>query len=538
MPRNLFDRLPSHIHLAHVITILLMVCAILSWQAWQQTDRFRQHHLQLAMTSVTGAAEDLETLFSELQRSMRLFADEQLYLFEAIAADLDDDALWGQLEQATLKYFPEYFALTLTDAAGNVLAPYLDENVSEVCQQDIHTFIGEDYRQQGYIHPNPLAYHFDIMVPWGNTGELQGVFFLSFHPDLLARTLQRMQLPGHELLLLRKDKPGLIEITAAGSRNLLQREFFLDADELARLSHTLQITGTRWDLVDLPESNLFHDEAARNWTYAALVFIGFASIGFLMLHQLRRKEQHRVEAETQALKHQSELAHVDRLNIMGEMASGLAHELNQPLSAISTYCQAGLRIIDASAETPEKLVHALQQASLQAQRAGKIVHRMRRFGSKGKARRTAVDINTVILDATDLVEPELEKQGISRHLELTSKLPLITADKIQIEQVVINLVQNAIEAIVTANTRTPTLTISSRRADDYIEVVVHDNGPGLDSSMVNRIFDAFYSTRTDGMGLGLAISRSIIEAHGGQLRVESHPGSGTSFYFTLPLTGT
>jgi C4-dicarboxylate-specific signal transduction histidine kinase len=355
---------------------------------------------------------------------------------------------------------------------------------------------------------------------------------------LLARTLQRMQLPGHELLLLRKDKPGLIEITAAGSRNLLQRAFFLNPGELARLSYTLNISGTRWDLVDLPAPNLFRDEAASNWSYAALVFTGFAGIVFLMLHQLRRKEQHRVEAEAQALKHQSELAHVDRLNIMGEMSSGLAHEINQPLSAISTYCQAGLRFIDASAEKPEKLVHALEQASLQAQRAGKIVHRIRQFGSKGKARRTPMDINNVIRDAISFIEPELEKQGIYRHLELTSNLPVITADNIQIEQVVINLLRNAIEAIVSADTGTTLLTISSRRTDDHIEVAVHDNGPGIDEAVINTIFDAFYSTKTDGMGLGLAISRSIIEAHGGQLRVESPSGSGSTFYFTLPFTGT
>jgi signal transduction histidine kinase len=149
-----------------------------------------------------------------------------------------------------------------------------------------------------------------------------------------------------------------------------------------------------------------------------------------------------------------------------------------------------------------------------------------------------MDINNVIRDATGFIKPELEKQGIYRHLELTSNLPLITADNIQIEQVVINLLHNAIEAIVTAKTATPTLTISSRRTDNLIEVAVHDNGPGIDESMINTIFDAFYSTKTEGMGLGLAISRSIIEAHGGQLRAESHPGSGTTFHFTLPLTGT
>jgi len=537
MLRNLFDRLPGPVHLAHVLTILLMVGAMLSWQAWQRSKSFQEHHLQLARTSGTGAAEDLETLLNEMQRSMRLFANQEQPLFEAITAQPDNDTLWDQLGKTAKDYFPEYFGFTLTDANGNVLRPDFETRVDEVCLQDIHTFIDHAYRDQGYIHPNPLGYHFDIMVPWGTQEQLRGVFFLSFYPDLLARILRWAQLPEHELLLLRGDRPGLIEITAQGSRDLLERPFFLDSDELARLSYTRKIAGTRWELVDLPAAGLFHDEATRNWANAAIIFTAFAGIGFLMLHQLSRKEQHRSRAEAQALKHQSDLAHVDRLNIMGEMASGLAHELNQPLSAISTYCQAGLRIIDASAEKPEKLVHALKQASLQAQRAGKIVHRMRQFGSKGKPRRTAMDINNVIRNATGFVEPELIKHGISRRLELVDKLPLLTADNIQIEQVMINLLHNAIEAVVTAKTGIPTLTISSRRTDHHIEIAVHDNGPGLDPSMANKIFDAFYSTRTDGMGLGLAISRSIIEAHGGQLRVESQPGAGATFYFTLPLTG-
>lgn len=537
MHRNLFDRLPGHIHLGHILIILLMVGAMLSWQAWQRTNSFQQHHLQLAQTSGTGAAEDLETLLSEMQRSMRLFADQEQPLFEALVVQPDDDALWDQLGKTAKDYFPEYFGFTLTDASGSVLRPDFDNRIDETCRQDIHTFIHDAYQEQGYIHPNPLGYHFDIMVPWGSPEQAQGIFFLSFDPDLLARILRRIQLPGHELLLLRRDKPGLIEITAQGSRNLLQRPFFLDSDELERPSYTRQIAGTRWDLVNLPATDLFQDEMTRNWANAAIIFTGFATIGFLMLHQLRRKEQHRFEAEAQSLKHQSDLAHVDRLNIMGEMASGLAHELNQPLSAISTYCQAGLRIIDASSEKPEKLVHALKQASLQAQRAGKIVHRMRQFGSKGKARRTTMDINDVILNAIGFVDPVLTLQGISRRLELTKNLPLIIADNIQIEQVVINLLQNAVEAIATANTSSPTLIISSRHIENHIEITVHDNGPGVERSMLNTIFDAFYSSKTEGMGLGLAISRSIIEAHGGQLRVESQPGSGTAFYFTLPLTG-
>jgi signal transduction histidine kinase len=535
MPRNLFDRPSGHFHLVHVLIMLLLVGALLSWQAWQRTDSFRQHHLQLARTSVTGAAKEMETLFGELQRSMRLFADQKQSLFEAIVANPDQDPLWDRLEQAVQDYFPEYFGFTLTDASGNVVRPDFEHRVDEICQQDIHTFIDHAFRQQGYIHPNPFGYHFDIMVPWGSPEQAQGVFFLSFHPDILARILHRIQLPGHALLLLRGDQPGLIEITAQGSRNLLQREFFLDPDESARLSYTLQIAGTRWDLADLPAPNLLRDETTRNWASAAVVLTGFAGIGFLMLFQLRRKEQHRIEAEAQALRHQSDLAHVDRLNIMGEMASGLAHELNQPLSAISTYCQAGLRMIEACEEKPEKLEHALEQASMQAQRAGTIVHRMRRFGSKGKTHRSTMDINAVILNATDFVEPEMVKQGISLQLELADNLPAVMADSIQIEQVVINLLHNSIEAMDTANTGTPAVSLSSRLTDNHVEVAIHDNGPGLDETMISTVFDAFYSTKTEGMGLGLAISRSIIEAHGGQLSAESQPGHGTTFYFTIPL---
>jgi C4-dicarboxylate-specific signal transduction histidine kinase len=538
MFRNLFNRLSGHIQLLHALIILLMVGAMLCWQAWQRSDSFKQHHLQLATTSVTGATEDLDTLFSELQRSMRLFADDQQSLFEAIAAQPDNDALWDQLEKTVRNYFPEYFALTLTNATGNALRPDFDNLVDEVCQLDIHAFIAQGYQRQGYIHPNPLGYHFDFMVPWGNPEQPQGVFFLSFYPDMVARSLQRMQLPQHELLLLRTDQPGLIEITAQGARSQLERAFFLDAGELARISHTNSIPATRWDVVDLPAQNLYRDEAARNWSYAAIAFTGFASIVFLMLQQLRRKEQHRIDAEAQALQHQSDLAHVDRLNIMGEMASGLAHEINQPLTAISTYCQAGLRLINSPEQKPEKLAHALEQASLQAQRAGKIVHRMRRFGSKGKARRTAMDINKVILNAVSFVDPDLTRQNICRQLELADSLPVAIVDGIQIEQVVINLLHNAIEATAKSNTGTPALTISSHRMDDTIKVTIHDNGPGLDETMINTIFDAFYSTKTEGMGLGLAISRSIIEAHGGHLKAESQPGAGTTFYFTLPLTGT
>jgi C4-dicarboxylate-specific signal transduction histidine kinase len=221
------------------------------------------------------------------------------------------------------------------------------------------------------------------------------------------------------------------------------------------------------------------------------------------------------------------------------MVSGIAHELNQPLSAISTYCQSGLRIIDASREVPEKLVHVLTESSLQAKRAGKIIHRMRQFAAKGKVQRRAIDLNRVIGDAADFIGSELDKQGITLQLDLTRDLPAVMADSIQIEQVVLNLLYNAIEAMNEASNGRRELVVSSRRVEEgQLEVMVRDSGPGLDPATSDRLFDTFFTTKEDGMGLGLAISRSIVEAHGGQLWADSQPGKGATFYFNLPVAGT
>ncbi len=534
MPNSQPDTLPSPHYGSYALITLLMVAAMLAWQTWITNQNFRGYHQQLAVTSVTGAADELELLITELQRSMRLFAEEQRALLEEIASNADSDAAWTLLENAVSRHYPEYFGLTLTNIAGDVFRPDFDNAVNELCQQDIHSFIDEGYSHAGYIHPNPLGYHFDVMAPWGDAGRPQGVFFLSFPPEILARTLQRIQAPGHALLLLRADKAGLIEATALGTRTELQRGFTLSSDEQQRILHGRAIANSRWDLVDLPDAQLFRNELARNAGYALIVFCAFAAVGLLMLQQLRRKEKRRLQAEEQVLRHQADLAHVDRLNIMGEMASGLAHELNQPLSAISTYCQAGLRIIETLEDKPDKLAHALEHASIQSQRAGQIIRRMRRFTGKGVVRRKPIDINQVITNALGFIESELKRKDIKLDLDLAADLPAAFGDEIQIEQVILNLLHNAIEAMFSASDRPRMLRISSKHsAADTLQVSVHDSGPGLDAATVDSIFDTFYTTRKNGMGLGLAISRSIIEAHGGKLWADTTTPGGATFHFTV-----
>jgi PAS domain S-box-containing protein len=245
----------------------------------------------------------------------------------------------------------------------------------------------------------------------------------------------------------------------------------------------------------------------------------------------------RKHREMQDKEHLDELAHVTRLGLMGEMASGIAHEVNQPLSAISSYTQASLNLIFTDDPDLEKLTEILFKTQQQALRAGQIIHRMREFVKSHSKHRLTTDINALIHDAVNLCIAELKQNNIKLLFDLEHNLPAIFADHIQIEQVIINLVRNSIDALQNLPVnRQRLLTIHTHLTlGNGIQVRVKDNGPGLDEYQKQKILTPFYTTKPDGMGMGLSISRSLIEAHEGTLHFNSQLDKGTTFYFTLPI---
>lgn len=234
--------------------------------------------------------------------------------------------------------------------------------------------------------------------------------------------------------------------------------------------------------------------------------------------------------------HQTELAHVSRLNTMGEMASGLAHELNQPLAAVANYAGACQRMIQ-SGQTPERLLEPLAGIQKQALRASEIIRRLRAFVRKQQPQKLRVSLDGVIHDALLLVKHQANRMDVPLLLEVRQGLPPVAVDAIQIEQVILNIVQNSIDAMqVTPSHLRQILLRAFVNADGLLQVDVRDTGPGMDDELKTKVFDAFVTTKGDrGMGIGLALCRSIIEAHGGRLWVESGVGQGTTFSFTLPV---
>jgi PAS domain S-box-containing protein len=245
----------------------------------------------------------------------------------------------------------------------------------------------------------------------------------------------------------------------------------------------------------------------------------------------------RKHREQQDKEHLDELAHVTRLGLMGEMASGIAHEVNQPLSAISSYTQVSLHLINTEPPDLVRLAEILHKTQQQALRAGRIIHRMREFVKSHSKHRSAADINSLIHDTVGLCIADLKQNGIRLAFELGHNLPPVYVDQIQIEQVIINLLRNSIDALknLPAKQQRQISIQSQLTPNDSIQVRVKDNGPGLEKDQQQKVLTPFYTTKADGMGMGLSISRSLIEAHDGTLHFNSHPGKGTTFYFTIPI---
>jgi C4-dicarboxylate-specific signal transduction histidine kinase len=248
-------------------------------------------------------------------------------------------------------------------------------------------------------------------------------------------------------------------------------------------------------------------------------------------------ETERKRAEEALREAQAELAHVTRVTTVGAMTASIAHEINQPLGAVVNNASACLRWLAA-----DNLEEARQSAALiiaDGHRAGEIISGIRALVNKAPPHKDRLDINETIIGVIALARSEAQRNRVSLQTQLSSDLPLILGDRIQLQQVILNLINNAIEAMSEADEGPRELQVGSAKDESQgVVVAVRDSGPGLDPEILNHIFTAFYTTKPRGMGMGLPISRSIIQAHGGRLWATANEGRGAVFKFTLPQDGT
>ncbi|MDE2220639.1 MAG: PAS domain S-box protein [Gammaproteobacteria bacterium] len=286
-----------------------------------------------------------------------------------------------------------------------------------------------------------------------------------------------------------------------------------------------EVMGRRRDGSEFPASLAIGRIEGRNPPH----FVGF-------LHDLssrRAQEAQRQAAEEAVREARERLTHVARLSTMGEMTTGLAHEINQPLTAITLYAQAAERLANQATPDLGEIIVALRQISAQALRAGEIIRRLRELVRNRQTHEELLDLNAVVRELAVLAESDARVNDVRLVMDLAASLPPVLGDAIQLQQVMLNLVRNAIDA-VQAEGCERLVTLRTARAGSGVEMSVSDLGPGLDAAIRDRLFEAFATTKPSGTGLGLAISRSIVEAHGGQLDWRPNGPRGSCFHFLLP----
>lgn len=240
----------------------------------------------------------------------------------------------------------------------------------------------------------------------------------------------------------------------------------------------------------------------------------------------------RVEAQREARESRERLAHVTRVNTMGEMASGIAHEINQPLAAISSYAQAANNLLRKPSVEKTEIAAVLEKIGDQAIRAGEVIRRLRAFFKKRKGENEHSNINEIIRESVNIGHADTRVLDHPIIMELDQDLPLVNVDPVQIQQVVLNLLRNAIDAME-HKPGEPVTILATEYDEDFVQVTVKDNGGGIDPEMSTNLFNPFYSTKASGMGMGLAICQSIVKSHGGKLWY-APADRGSIFAFTIP----
>ncbi len=259
------------------------------------------------------------------------------------------------------------------------------------------------------------------------------------------------------------------------------------------------------------------------------------------LSDLKRSEEKLESAENEIHELVNNLAHVSRIGIMGEMAAGIAHEINQPLTAISTYAKACIRLLKADDKQLDEVVLALDKIENQALRAGDIIRGLRTWIREQDTKREVSDCNSLVAEVVEIARMDARNSDIELQLHLDARPSSVVCDSIQIQQVVLNLIKNSIDAVNEYKLEKPDvkreILIHTEHCEhERIKVTVTDYGPGISDNDADSLFDPFFTTKQTGMGMGLSICQTIIRAHGGELGYLSNLQGGTSFYFILPTS--
>lgn len=541
-----------------VFAMMLVLAADLYFAARQNAEN-EKRHVAILTSETKEAANALGQLITERQRLVEAFAIDNEVLLAEYARAVEDEDLRGQIDQRLERWFPGYFTFTLANRDGEDIVDDLEGFVGEACQQNIGVYLARlfgtvlDTRYETVIHPQANNYHFDVMAPWRSGNELQGVFFVSFYPDILQSLIKSYQSPGHKLVLVHRDRDHLIEVSADGTRDVFgaRREITMTPEEIAEIRATRDIPGSLWRLVGYVEPGLVARENAENWRIAALLALfvlvagGLSSAKILSLERARERAWSELRISNENLaKMANAQAALREAAEAGEKAkaqflASMSHEIRTPLNAV-----VGLTDLILKTDLSEHQHDHLSRVARASRSLLGLINDILDFSKieAGKLQIESItyDIDEVLENLATVVGSKIEENANEFIITVDRSIPsLLRGDPLRLGQVLINLAGNAVKF-----TRKGEIAVEVARVSDggkeWLQFSVRDTGIGMSQEQVDRLFKPFTQadqsiTRTHGgTGLGLSISRELAVAMGGDITVKSKPGDGSRFDFRVP----
>jgi len=497
----------------------VLVAALLGWINVSRYADYRIYHSAIAQAATQGVAEEISHIVAQKQRLVNVFAANHIDLIRSAIHQNDDETHLRRLERKVAEYFPDYFAVTITDNEGKPLFEDFDGRIGAMCQQDLHAFAGTAV-QRPRIHPNHEAYHYDVLAPLADSA---GILFVSFHADTLGGMLRAAQVPGHQLMLVYETEGKLIEVTADGARiNWDRADYRLSSQELSRLLHQTPVENTAWQSIDLHTPELFDRYRRQLVTQLVMILVALAVVFTIMLAYLRREENLREQAE----KHKDEFLSV------------VSHELRTPLTVIRG--ALGLIVGGKAGDIGDKVRDLSARALHNTNRLTFLVDDLldvRKIESgRMEFYKKEMPLSRFLEKCVSDNKPYADQYNTTFELRPPGDTAVVNIDENRIAQVLANLLSNA--AKYGADNDTIDVSVDDR--GDRYRINVTDHGPGIPEEFRSRVFskfaqaDARDNRTVKGTGLGLYVVRLIVEHHDGMVGFVTETGKGTTFYFELP----
>lgn len=541
-----------------VVAMLLVLGADLYFVVRQNAEN-ENRHVEILTSETQEAANALAHLIAERQRMIETFALENEDLLAVYAEAVDDESVRNRIDRSLERWFPGYFTFTLANMDGEDIVDDLEGFVGAACQHSIESYLsrllgtGTGASYETVIHPQAHNYHFDVMAPWRSGEDLNGVFFVSFYPDILKSLVKSYQSPGHKLVLIHRDRDYLIEVSAEGTRDVFgaHRDITMSAEEIAEIRAVRDIPGSLWRLVGYVEPGSVARENAENWRIAGFFALCVLVVGGLSLAKILSLDRAQARAWSDLNISNRRLADMAKAQTTlreaaesGEKAkaqflASMSHEIRTPLNAIIGLTDLTLKT-DLSEHQRDHLARVARSGRSLLNLINDILDFSKIEAGKLQIESIAFDLDEVLENLAAVVSAKIEENANELVIAVDRSIPsALRGDPLRLGQVLINLAGNAAKftqrgEIVVDVART----VEDER--EWLKFSVRDSGIGMTEAQVERLFHPFTQadqsvTRTHGgTGLGLSISRELVAAMGGTIGLESVPGEGSHFFFRLP----